>query len=297
MPLSRLLTDDQVREIRQSHLSSRVLAREYDVSHPTILNVRDRRTYKNVPDHLGHGIKNQYVQGDPVPFLSSLPDGYCGTAVTAPPIRQPPSVIGQVSGWTIDSELVAQHRYVDEQRRVIQECLRVVGPEGVLLYHHRYGVSTKQELDTRQDIISGFPLRQIIIWNHQLGLAMPSPRQVNRVPNNYGVVFVFAGPRWSIPQESVPHALAWGDVWDIGLDSAEDFVDPVARGLRQEHGYYLPAELLDRCLAFGSGMVLDPFAATGAVALAAIRAGRDWLACESDPAYAQLFQMRVAMAQ
>jgi len=297
MPFARVLTDDQVRTIRRSPLSARELAAEYDVSHPTILNVRDRRTYKDVPDHVGPDIRNQYVRGDPLHFLSSLPDDYCGTAVTAPPVHRPPSVIGPIPGWTMDNDLMAHHGYVDQQRGVIQECLRVVGPEGVLLYHHRYGVSARLGLDAMQEIVRDFPLRQIIIWNHQLGLSMLPVRQVNRVPNNYGMIFVFSGPRWSIPEESIADALAWGDVWDIPLDPVQDLLDPVPRSLRQGHGYYLPDALVDRCLAFGSGMVLDPFATTGDVALGAIRAGRDWLVCESDPAYAQVLEMRVAMTQ
>lgn len=304
MTSRRRFSDDEVRKIRQSPLSARELAAQYDVSHPTILNIRERRTYKNVPDHLGpdllgpdrfgSGAKGQYVLDDPVRFLSALPDGYCGTAVTAPPVRRRPFVIGRSSGWTLKDEERAQDEYVYLQRRVIEECLRVVGPEGVLLYHHRYEVSTRRGMDSRHDIIGGLPLRQIIIWNHQLRLFLPGRRQVNRVPNNYGVIFVFSGPRWSIPEESRRKAMGWGDVWNIKPDPGEDLWDPASRR-GQRRAYSLPGELADRCIAFGSGTVVDPFAASGAVALAAIRAGRDWLACDTDPSYFDAFETRRAM--
>ena len=299
MSSSRRFTDDQVREIRQSPLSARALAARYDVSHPTILNIRERRTYKNVPDHLRLDLlrpeaQGQYVLQEPVDFLLRVPDGSCGTVVTAPPVRLRPSIIGRNSGWTMDDEEMAQYEYVRWQRRVIEECLRVVGSEGVLLYLHRFEVSTHRVMDTRHDIISDFPLRQIIIWNHQMRLFMPGRRQVNRVPNNYGVIFVFCGPRWSIPEDSRRKAMAWGDVWNIKPDPGEDFWDPASRR-RQRHAYSLPAELADRCIAFGSGIVVDPFAATGAVPLAAIRAGRDWLACDTDPSYVDAFETRRAM--
>ena len=299
MPPNRRFTDDEIREIRQSPLSARELAKQSEVSHPTILNIRERRTYKNVPDHLGLDllqpeVKGQYVLEDPLGFLDRLPNGSCGTAVTAPPVRQRPFIIGRSSGWTMNDERTAQDEYVDLQRRVIEECLRVVGPEGVLLYLHRFEVSTSRAMDTRHDIISDFSLRQIIIWNHQMRLFMPGRRQVNRVPNNYGVIFVFSGPRWSIPEESRRKAMAWGDVWNIKPDPGEDLWDPASRR-GQRHAYSLPAELADRCIAFGSGMVLDPFAATGAVPLAAIRAGRDWLACDTDPYLLDAFETRRAM--
>ena len=55
------------------------------------------------------------------------------------------------------------------------------------------------------------------------------------------------------------------------------------------------AELADRCVALGSGMLVDPFAGTGSTVLAAIRAGRDWLACGSNPSYLEAFEMRRSM--
>ena len=128
MPTRKRFTDDEIREIRLSPQSARYLAQRYDVSHPTILNIRDRRTYKQVPDHLGADLKNKFVIHDAVEFLAELPDGYCGTAITAPPIREVRSVIGQRGGWTTVDERQAEQEYLELQRRIISECLRVVGP-------------------------------------------------------------------------------------------------------------------------------------------------------------------------
>ena len=93
MPNKRQFNDDQVRDIRQSHLSSRELAHQYGVSHRTIINIRDRRTCKNVPDQLEEEFRNQYVIDDPLRFLASLPDGYCGARrqeyVTDKPSNRP----------------------------------------------------------------------------------------------------------------------------------------------------------------------------------------------------------------
>ena len=298
MTSRRRFTDDEVRAIRQSPLSARELAAQHDVSHPTILNIRDRRTYKNVPDYLGLDlirpeVGGQYVLEDPIAFLRTLPDGCCGTAVTAPRIRHRPYIIGGSSGWTVDDERAAQDEYVDVQRRVIEECLRVVGPEGVLLYLHRFDISARRSMDTRHDIISGFPLRQIIIWNHQMRILRFSRRWVNRVPNNYGVIFVFSGPRWTIPDESRPKAMGWGDVWNIPPGPGD--LSGTGYYLRERNYYDLPAELADRCIAFGSGTVVNPFAASGAMPLAAIRAGRNWLACDTDPFFLDAFEARRAM--
>ena len=295
MSTRRRFTDDQVRDIRQSPLSARELAKQYRVSHQTILNIRDSRTYKDVSDHLGPGLKSQYVFQNVVDFLAGLPDGYCGTAVTSPPTREVPSILGRSSGWTMKNEWTAEQEYVDLQRRVITECLRVVGPTGVLFYHQMYTASSRRRINLRHEIIRDFPLRQAIIWNHQMRRFIPGGRHFNRLPNNYGMIFIFSGPRWSIPKESRAAAMRWGDLWNIKPDSMDELWDNKSGRLTRLHPPALPVELADRCIALGSGMVLNPFAGTGSVPLAAIRAGRDWLACDSDPAYLDAFQMRRSM--
>lgn len=295
MPRARRFTDDQIRAIRQSPLSARELAQRYDASHPTILDIRSRRTYKDVPDHVGPGIKNQYVLTDAISFLADLPNGYCGTAVTSPPIRRRPAIIGGRGGWTRDNEQIAEDEYIQWQRRVIEECLRVVGPTGVLFYHQWYEIASRLGMQTRQEIIDGFPLRQVVIWNHQMRWRFPRGRWRDRLPNNYGMIYIFAGPRWEIPHESMAAAMAWGDVWDIRPDPREDFWGGPSYGRSREQPYsYVPAELADRCVALGSGMVVDPQAGTGSTVLAAVRAGRDWLACGTDPSYLETFKMRLS---
>lgn len=47
---SRKLTDEQVREIRASSEPQRVLADKYGISQPAVVQIRKRRTYKEVAD-------------------------------------------------------------------------------------------------------------------------------------------------------------------------------------------------------------------------------------------------------
>ena len=296
MPRARRFTNDQILAIRQSPLSARELAQHYDVSHPTILDIRDRRTYKDVADDVGPGIKNQYLLADATSFLAELPNDYCGTAVTSPPIRRRPAIFGGRGGRTRGDDQAAEDEYVWLQRRVIEECLRVVGPTGVLFYHQWYDIAGRRGRDTRQKITDGFPLRQVVIWNHQMRWRSPRSSPRNRLPNDYGMIYIFAGIRWEIPRETVGAAMSWGDVWDIRPDPRDDFWGGPSYRLSREQPYsYVPAELADRCVALGSGMVVDPQAGTGSTVLAAIRAGRDWLACGTDPSHLEAFEMRRSM--
>ena len=293
MSSRRLFTDDAVRAIRQSPLPARTLAKEYGVSHPTILNIREQRTYKHVPDGVGVGLKNQYVITDAQDFLYKLPSGCCPTVVTSPPLRQRPAYSMKNRDYREEQSRI---EYVQWQRDIISECLRIAGPSGIVLYHHRFEVSTRRELDTRYALTEGLPLRQIIIWNHHMKGFIPNRPRKNRLPTTYSVFFMFTGPHWSIPPESIAAAMAWGDSWDIKPNPEYDLWETASsRRNNRRHRLSFPDELADRCIALGTGTVLDPFAANGATVLAAIRAGRDWLACDSEPTYLQAFQMRQLM--
>ena len=240
-------------------------------------------------------IKNQYVLDAPLHFLQTLPTGYCGTAVAAPPVRVRPLKMGRSSGWTREDNQRTKDDYLELHRSVIGECLRVVGPTGVLFYHFQYETSSRLEMDLRHDILRGFPFRQAIIWNHNARNFSPRRRYPNRLPNNYGMIFIFSGPRWSIPEEYRAEAMYWGDVWDIELDYRHDPWVSASHDRGQRRPYSFPDELADRLVALGSDMVVEPFAATGSTALAAIRAGRDWLACDENPEYLEAFKMRSRM--
>ena len=89
MVFRRKLTDDQVRDIRRSREPARLLAQRHGVTHPTILNVREGRTYK----HVRHEpflpaldwSPGEYHVCDAMEFLTRLPNGACPTVVVSPP--------------------------------------------------------------------------------------------------------------------------------------------------------------------------------------------------------------------
>ena len=274
MPAAKF-TDAEIREIRQSPRSARDLAKHYNVTHPTILNVLDRRTYKHVPDHVGSGPNNEYAVAHAGTFLRGLPSGYCETVVTSPPVNRRPA-------FSTYGDVAMPHQdYVGWQRDIIAQCIRVTGPEGIVLYLHRF-----ENSDTRCVLTDGFPLQQIIIWNHQMRGFFPDSRRMTRLPNAYDVIFMFTGPRWAVPDEAVEAVIQWGDVWDI-VPRGNDF------RMLGGHPSRFPDELADRCVALGRGRVLDPFARNGTTPLAAIRAGRDWLACDIEQHHLIEFKQRL----
>ena len=315
----RKLGEDQVREIRKSQASLRELAGRFHVSLPTILNVKRRRTYKDVPDHSDDPLDSHlilatdlYLRKEALDFLKSLPTGSCPTVVTSPPTRLSASAVRQYGTRE------ARRIYADWQREIIRECIRVAGPEGIFLYHLMAGASKAEGLDTKYELVTDFAkqLRRIIIWDHlpprwthwnQWGQmnsdgmfwkrdAALAPTGgaawAHDAPATYSFIYAFTGVNWSMPEEMWLAAWVPGDVWAM---------EPIF-----EHGdgdgdvaswVSFPDQLADRCVALGKGIVLNPFAAAGAIPLAAIRAGRNWLACDTRPMPMGEFENRRAMAE
>ena len=280
MTSSRKLTDDQVREIRRSQEPARALAERYKVSHPTILNVKAGTTYSQVlddqDDPVVGGLHNIFVHQEGLSFLQGLPDGYCSTVVTSPP--QPTAV--RRRGARGDSVQRSYEDHAAEQRAVILECIRVAGDQGVVLYHYKTpSAAGLQEMG--QVLTHGCPLHGVIIWRYRKQRPSGGARKPRELPNTYDMIFMFAGKHWSLPEEASEDMTACGDVWEIDLDRESRRFSPT-----------LPNELVDRCVALGRGRVLDPYAGSGATVLAAVRAGRNWLACETDLEQIETFHQR-----
>ena len=163
MPLERKLTPDQVRYVRTSLKSSVQLAAELAVDRKAIDRVRHRETYKDVPDAPptvdppAALRRNDYVLGDGLELMGQLPDGYAETVVAMPPLFRPPHA-------NQSQVRKARSGHVDRQKSIIREGLRVAGPNGVLLYVHRYDL-TADLLDVGPGGIAEFSPEQVIVWD------------------------------------------------------------------------------------------------------------------------------------
>ena len=261
MPLPRNLNPDQVRYVRTSLKSSVQLADELPVDRKAIDRIRHRQTYKDVPDAPPGGgssaalRRNDYVLGDAFELMADLPNGYAETVVTMPPEFRPPHA-------SQSQVRKARSSYLDRQRSIIRESLRIAGPRGVLLYVHRYDLMADL-LDVGPGGISELHPEQVIVWG-TMTRADPSPESIRRIPGQHLAIYVFAGSRWRIPPEIRDEVRRLGDLW------------PFKANLRDGGVLEMPDPLTDLLISMGPGRVLDPFAGVGDVGLAAVRKNRDW---------------------
>ena len=112
-------------------------------------------------------------------------------------------------GYLNHNDDMPHEEYVAWQRECLSEMLRLIPETGAIFYNHKWRVQ-KGLLQDRQDIVSGFPVRQIIIWRRKGG--------INFNPGyflpTYEVIYLIAKKRFKL----APKANALGDVWEIGQD-------------------------------------------------------------------------------
>ncbi len=164
--------------------------------------------------------------------------------------------------------------YVAWQRKCLTAMMRVLHNDGAIFYNNKWRIQDGL-LQDRSDIVEGFPVRQIIIWQRAGG--------INFNPGyflpNYEVIYLICKPRFRLAKK----ANAIGCVWQIPQES------------KNPHPAPFPVELAQRCIESTTGrIVLDPFMGSGTTALAANAVGRQWIGVELSEAYRNLARERIA---
>ena len=228
------------------------------------------------------------LQGDCVELMRALPEESIRMVVTSPPYNIKNSTGNGLkdgrggkwptaalqNGYSEHDDCMPHDEYVDWQRECLAGMLRVLQPDGAIFYNHKWRVQNGL-LQDRHDIVDGFPVRQIIIWQRAGG--------INFNPGyflpNYEVIYLIAKPEFRL----APKANAYGSVWSIKQEHDNPHPAP------------FPVELAERCVrSVGAGIVLDPFIGSGTTAIAAEMAGIPWLGIEKSPHYVRMATDRIA---
>jgi len=178
-----------------------------------------------------------------------------------------------LQGYQNHEDCMPEKEYIAWQRQCLKAMMRVLRPDGAIFYNHKWRVQ-KGLLQDRQEIVSGFPVRQIIIWqraggiNFNKGYFLP----------NYEVIYLIAKPAFTL----APKANALGCVWRINQEN------------KNPHPAPFPVELAKRCIeAAEDGKILDPFIGSGTTGLAAEILGRDWIGIDKSPEYIEMALERI----
>lgn len=226
-------------------------------------------------------------EGDCVAVMKTLPAETFRVIVTSPPYNLKNSTgngmkdgrggkwanAALIDGYDEHEDAMPHDEYVKWQRECLTEMMRVLRPDGAIFYNHKWRVQGGL-LQDRADIVKGFPVRQIIIWqrsggiNFNAGYFLPT----------YEVIYLIAKPDFRLK----PKANAIGDVWTIPQE------------LKNAHPAPFPLELAQRCIeSVGAGPVLDPFMGSGTTAVAAEMLGLEWVGIEKSPKYVAMAMERL----
>lgn len=230
---------------------------------------------------------SQIICGDSIEVMKQIPDGVVNLVVTSPPYNLKNSTgngmkdgrggkwknAALVNGYSHYDDNMPHDEYVAWQRACLQEMMRVLSDDGAIFYNHKWRVQNGL-LQDRQDIVDGFPVRQIIIWRRKGG--------INFNPGyflpTYEVIYLIAKKDFRL----VSKANAHGDVWEI----------PQERN--NEHPAPFPIELVDRIISSTSAkVVLDPFMGSGTTAIAAKSLGREYIGIDISPTYCDYARARL----
>ncbi len=234
---------------------------------------------------------NKMHTGDCVALMNRMPIESVDLIVTSPPYNLRNSTgngmkngnggkwknAALMKGYKEHEDNMPHNEYVAWQRSCLAAMMRVLKNNGAIFYNHKWRVQGGL-LQDRFDIVDGFPVRQIIIWQRDGG--------INFNPGyflpTYEVIYLICKPDFKL----APKANAQGDVWRIPQES------------NNPHPAPFPVELAERCInSTGAKVVLDPFMGSGTTAIAAEALDRDWIGLEISKDYCKMAEERIQAAR
>lgn len=246
-------------------------------------------------------------EGDCLDLLPTIPDGLVKLVVTSPPYN-----LGKSYETRLDLD-----EYLDQQRVVIEECVRVLNQRGSICWQVGNYVDNSEiiPLDIALYPIFaslGLKLRNRIVWHFGHGLHASkrfSGRyevilwftkgdeytfnlDAVRVPQKYPKKKHFKGPKKG-QLSGHPLGKNPSDVWEIPNVKSNHVEKTI-------HPCQFPVELIERLVLAMSDQgdwVLDPFIGVGTAAIAALMHQRRAIGAEIVPQYVEVAKERIKLAE
>lgn len=246
----------------------------------------------NVPVFTAQQVKdvpflNSIICGNAVEVMKKIPNDSIELIVTSPPYNLKNSTGNGMKdgrggkwanaalqkGYSDHNDCMPHDEYVSWQRDCLTEMLRIIPDNGAIFYNHKWRVQGGL-LQDRNDIVSGFPVRQIIIWRRKGGFNF-NPGYF--VPT-YEVIYLIAKPKFTL----APKANGFGDVWEFTQE------------MNSIHPAPFPLGMIERIISSTTTKtVLDPFMGSGTTALAALNLNRNYIGIDISPSYCQMAEDRI----
>ncbi len=230
---------------------------------------------------------NKIICGDCLEVMRKMPDKCVDLVVTSPPYNLKNSTgngmkdgrggkwagAALVNGYSHHDDNMPHEEYAQWQRNCLTEMFRLIKDDGAIFYNHKWRVQDGL-LQDRQDIVSGFPVRQIIIWRRKGGINF----NAGYFLPTYEVIYLIPKPKFKL----APKANAYGDVWEFTQE------------MNNQHPAPFPVALIDRIISStNANIILDPFSGSGTSAVVSLGLKRNYIGIELSPEYCEMSEKRL----
>lgn len=230
---------------------------------------------------------NKIICGDCLDVMKQMPSNSIDLVVTSPPYNLKNSTgngmkdgrggkwskAGLINGYANYDDNIPHEKYVKWQRTCLAEMMRLIKDTGAIMYNHKWRVQDGL-LQDRQDIVNGFPVRQIVIWRRKGGINF----NAGYFLPTYEVIYLITKSKFKL----APKANAVGDVWEFNQE------------LNNPHPAAFPVALIERCISSTtSQVILDPFMGSGTTAVVAKALKRDYVGIEISSDYCKMAEERI----
>lgn len=233
---------------------------------------------------------NKIICGDCLKIMKKIPDNSIDLVVTSPPYNLKNSTGNGMNvntksgkwagaalqkGYSHHDDCMPHDEYAEWQRNCLIEMFRIIKNDGAIFYNHKWRVQNGL-LQDRQDIVSEFPVRQIIIWRRKGG--------INFNPGyflpTYEVIYLIPKPEFKLAAK----ANRFGDVWEFTQE------------MKNEHPAPFPVALIDRIISSTNAqLILDPFNGSGTTSFVASKLNRNFIGIDISPEYCNMANKRLSL--
>lgn len=230
---------------------------------------------------------NKIICGDCLTVMKQLPDKCVDLVITSPPYNLKNSTgngmkdgrggkwsnAALIKGYATYDDNMPYDEYCRWQRDCLNEMMRLLKEDGAVFYNHKWRVQDGLIQD-RREIISDFPVRQIIIWKRKGGINF----NAGYFLPTYEVIYLIAKKKFKL----VSKANRYGDVWEFMQEQ------------KNAHPAPFPVALIDRIVSSTNAQViLDPFMGSGTTAVVAQGLKRNFIGIELSKEYCEMAEKRL----
>lgn len=252
---------------------------------------------------------NKIHHGNCIDLLKELPDECIDVVVTSPPYNLRNSLSTELNkenrskqpkienkkqkensnewanklkllneGYDNYNDCLPHDVYVKQQRELLTQLMRLIKKDGAIFYNHKWRV-LDGILQTRSDIVQGFPVRQIIIWDRFTGIT-----RTNRffMPV-YEVVYLITKEDFKLISDE---AINYTDIWRLSIDGQNPHPAPFPTSFVHK--------CISSCVAKGSKkIILDPYMGSGTTAVVAESYGCRYIGMDVSEKYIEMANKRI----